>query len=163
MKEIINMRADIRVMIVHLQTILSTLKDINLDAIEEILEQKIAQLTGFLASDVLKLDIRIKKDEKLPEVTTIQVPEEKYITLTRFVYDTKICTSKHIITMFQDDPIFYECCGKRKGRNFYIKKNAAILYLKKHAEGKIFKKVLKYLKNEEEKCQEYFIATKPFS
>jgi len=76
--------------------------------------------------------------------------EERWISPTNFFLQTDICSSGMVGTMFRKDPIFFALCGMRKGKKYYIKKEAALDYLKKYSEGRILNNTLRYLKRREE-------------
>ncbi len=78
--------------------------------------------------------------------------EEKWITPSNFFLQTQICSSGQIAVMFKRDEDFFNICGKREGRKFYIKKEAALKYLKEYAGGKILNNTIKYLKEREKTC-----------
>lgn len=79
--------------------------------------------------------------------------EEKWITSTTFFLETQICSAGYIGMLFRKDPDFFERCGKKEGKNYYIKKDTAIDYLKRNSHGRLLNNIKKYLKERERKCQ----------
>lgn len=88
-----------------------------------------------------------KMDEKLSDSL------DPWITTANFAYHTKICSASWLGQLFNSDKNFYFLCGLKRGKRWYIKKEAAINYFKEFGEGKVFKNTLKYLKQRDDQCQ----------
>lgn len=87
---------------------------------------------------------------------------DRWISPRNFFLQTQICDATHISVLFNRDQEFFNKCGMRKGRKFYIKKEAALQYLKLFSEGRILNNTIKYLKNREDVCSSA-LPTKPLS
>lgn len=79
--------------------------------------------------------------------------EEEWISIIDFFLETRICSTGYIGELFRKDPAFFERCGKKEGKNYYIKKEAAIDYIKRNGHGRLLNSVKKYLKQRENKCE----------